>query len=339
MNILLTGGAGYIGSHTAVLLLEAGHQVFIIDNFCNSNVLTIHAIEKITKKAVAYVDGDIRDTNLLIDTLQSNKVEAVIHFAGLKAVGESAIVPLQYYANNVQGTISLLQAMQACEVNKIVFSSSATVYGNPKYLPIDEDHPTAPTNPYGQTKLQIEQILKDLCHADKNLSVANLRYFNPVGAHESGLIGESPKGIPNNLMPFIAQVAAGKLEMLSIFGSDYPTPDGTGVRDYIHVMDLAQGHLNALSYLEGHKGMLTVNLGTGLGYSVLDLIKAFECQSDIKIAYQITSRRTGDIASCYANAHKAKSILNWSANYSLGQMCESAWKWQQSSVAGHGVSA
>lgn len=330
MNILLTGGAGYIGSHSAVLLLEAGHQVVIFDNFCNSNVSTIVAIESIAGKALHNVEGDIRNTKLLKDTLISNKIDAVIHFAGLKAVGESSKFPLQYYANNVQGTISLLEATQECGVDKIVFSSSATVYGDPQYLPIDEAHPTTPTNPYGQTKLQIEQILQDVCKADKNFRVANLRYFNPVGAHDSGLIGENPKGIPNNLMPFVSQVAVGKLEILSIYGDDYQTPDGTGVRDYIHIMDLAKGHLSALDYLKDHKGMLTVNLGTGSGYSVLELIKAFERQGNLKIPYQIVGRRFGDIASCYANAEKAKSKLNWSARYSLDEMCASAWKWQRS---------
>ena len=329
MNILLTGGAGYIGSHTAVLLQEAGHQVIIFDNFCNSEPSVITAIEKITGKGVTFVEGDIRNTNLLSETLKSYKIEAVIHFAGLKAVSESSKNPLEYYANNVQGAISLLQAMQGCSVTKLVFSSSATVYGDPQYLPIDEAHPVAPINPYGQTKLHIEQILQNLCKADKNLSVANLRYFNPVGAHFSGLIGENPRDIPNNLMPFITQVAVGKQRMLSIYGDDYTTHDGTGVRDYIHVMDLAQGHLCALDYLKGNLGMITINLGSGSGYSVHDLIKAFERQSGKKISYKIAPRRLGDVAACYANVDRAKFFLNWKPVYSLDEMCKSAWKWQQ----------
>jgi len=330
MNILLTGGAGYIGSHTAVLLLNAGHQVFIVDNFCNSHVSTISAIEKITGKEFTCVEGDVRDTNLISGLLKTRKIEAVIHFAGLKAVGESSENPLAYYANNVQGTISLLQGMQECGVVKLVFSSSATVYGDPQYLPIDEVHPTAPTNPYGQTKLQIEQILQDICKADKTLRVANLRYFNPVGAHESGLIGENPRGTPNNLMPLVSQVASGKQKSLSVYGNDYPTPDGTGVRDYIHIMDLAQGHLSALDFLKNNEGMSTFNLGTGSGYSVFELIKAFERQNGEKIPFEIALRRPGDIASCYANVDKAKLALNWNPQYSLDQMCASEWQWQQS---------
>jgi len=330
MNILLTGGAGYIGSHTAVLLLNAGHKVFIVDNFCNSHASTISIIEKITEKTLPYLEGDIRDTNLIIELLESRKIEAVVHLAGLKSVGESAERPLEYYANNVQGSISLLQAIQASGVDKLVFSSSATVYGSPQYLPIDEMHPTAPTNPYGQTKLQIEQILQDICWANKNFRVANLRYFNPVGAHESGLIGENPIGIPNNLMPFVAQVAAGKQKSLSVFGGDYPTADGTGVRDYIHVMDLAEGHMAALDFLNNNQGMSTFNLGTGSGHSVLEVVRTFESKSGKKIPFQIVPRRAGDIASCYADAKKANLILNWSSKYSLDDMCLSAWRWQQS---------
>jgi UDP-glucose 4-epimerase len=330
MNILLTGGSGYIGSHTAVLLLNAGHKVFIVDNFCNSHASTISIIEKITEKTLPYLEGDIRDTNLIIELLESRKIEAVVHLAGLKSVGESAERPLEYYANNVQGSISLLQAMQASGVDKLVFSSSATVYGSPQYLPIDEMHPTAPTNPYGQTKLQIEQILQDICWANKNFRVANLRYFNPVGAHESGLIGENPIGIPNNLMPFVAQVAAGKQKSLSVFGGDYPTADGTGVRDYIHVMDLAEGHMAALDFLNNNQGMSTFNLGTGSGHSVLEVVRTFESKSGKKIPFQIVPRRAGDIASCYADAKKANLILNWSSKYSLDDMCLSAWRWQQS---------
>ncbi len=330
MNILLTGGAGYIGSHTAILLLSAGHQVFIVDNFCNSHVSAISAIETISGKKITSIETDIRNTGRLIQFLKSEGIEAIVHLAGLKAVGESAINPLEYYANNVQGAISLLQAMQACGVDKLVFSSSATVYGNPQYLPIDEMHPTAPTNPYGQTKLQIEQILQDICRANKNFRVANLRYFNPVGAHESGLIGENPKGIPNNLMPFVSQVAAGKQKSLFVFGDDYPTVDGTGVRDYIHVMDLAEGHMAALDFLNNNLGMSTFNLGTGSGHSVLEVVRAFESKSGKKIPYQIEPRRIGDIASCYADVKKANLNLKWSSKYSLDDMCLSAWNWQKS---------
>jgi UDP-glucose 4-epimerase len=330
VNILLTGGAGYIGSHTAILLLSAGHQVFIVDNFCNSHVSAISAIETISGKKITSIETDIRNTGRLIQFLKSEGIEAIVHLAGLKAVGESAINPLEYYANNVQGAISLLQAMQACGVDKLVFSSSATVYGNPQYLPIDEMHPTAPTNPYGQTKLQIEQILQDICRANKNFRVANLRYFNPVGAHESGLIGENPKGIPNNLMPFVSQVAAGKQKSLFVFGDDYPTVDGTGVRDYIHVMDLAEGHMAALDFLNNNLGMSTFNLGTGSGHSVLEVVRAFESKSGKKIPYQIEPRRIGDIASCYADVKKANLNLKWSSKYSLDDMCLSAWNWQKS---------
>ena len=330
MNILLTGGAGYIGSHTAVLLLNEGYQVSIVDNFCNSHISTVSSVEKITGKKLTCIKGDVRDTKLLVETLHSKRIDSVIHFAGLKSVGESAVSPLEYYANNVQGSISLLKAMQECDVNALVFSSSATVYGSPQYLPIDEAHPMAPTSPYGQTKLQIEQILQDVCGANKQFRVANLRYFNPVGAHESGLIGENPRGTPNNLMPFVSQVAIGRQEALSVYGDDYDTPDGTGVRDYIHVMDLAQGHLSALNYLNKNVGIATFNLGTGSGHSVLDLINAFERQSGKKIHYKITPRRVGDISTCYANADKAKAILNWIPRYSLDQMCISAWNWQKS---------
>jgi UDP-glucose 4-epimerase len=311
-------------------MLNAGHKVSILDNFSNSHASTISVIEKITEKILTCIDGDIRDTKLIIELLESRKIEAVVHLAGLKSVGESAERPLEYYANNVQGSISLLQAMQACGVNKLVFSSSATVYGNPQYLPIDEMHPSSPTNPYGQTKLQIEQILQDICWANKNFRVANLRYFNPVGAHESGLIGENPKGIPNNLMPFVSQVAAGKQKSLSIFGGDYPSADGTGVRDYIHVMDLAEGHMAALDFLNNNLGMSTFNLGTGSGHSVLEVVRAFESKSGKKIPYQIEPRRIGDIATCYADVKKANLNLKWSSKYSLDDMCLSAWKWQQS---------
>ena len=330
MNILLTGGTGYIGSHVAVVLNKGGHSVVLLDNFCNSQKVVLGQLKKILGKTFSFFEGDVRDLKLIIELLQTKKIDAVIHLAGLKSVGESSNNPLEYYSNNVQGAISLLQAMQECHVGKLVFSSSATVYGNPQYLPIDEEHPTAPINPYGRTKLQVEQILQDVCNADKNFRVTSLRYFNPVGADESGLIGENPKGIPNNLMPFLTQVSAGKQKWLSIYGDDYSTPDGTGVRDYIHVTDLALGHLSALNFLKNNKGMSTFNLGAGFGYSVLDLIEAFQRQSGKKIPYKIAPRREGDIATCYANIDKAKLILNWSPQYSLDDMCASAWKWQQS---------
>ncbi len=331
LNILLTGGSGYIGSHTAVALTDAGHRIFIFDNYCNSSAETIHKIQAITAQPITVVRGDIRDTALLQQTLETHQIDAVIHFAGLKAVGESAVIPLDYYANNVQGTISLLQAMQAAShaPRALVFSSSATVYGDPQYLPIDEAHPTHATNPYGRTKLHIEEILADLARSDASWQIACLRYFNPVGAHASGLIGENPNGLPNNLMPFVAQVAIGKLKQLKVFGDDYDTPDGTGVRDYIHVLDLAEGHLAALNYLGSHAGMHTFNLGTGRGYSVLEMIRAFEAASGRTVPFTIAPRRPGDIASCYASTALASKALKWNASRDLKAMCESSWKFQQ----------
>ena len=341
LNILLTGGTGYIGSHTAVVLQQAGHRVCIYDNFCNSAPAVSQTLEKITGQPFKTIQGDIRDTALLQQTLESNHIDAVIHFAGLKAVGESATIPIDYYANNVQGTISLLQAMQAAsnQPRTFVFSSSATVYGDPQYLPIDESHPTKATNPYGRTKLHIEEILVDLARADSSWHIACLRYFNPVGAHPSGLIGENPNGIPNNLMPFVAQVAVGKLKQLNVFGNDYDTPDGTGVRDYIHVMDLAEGHLAALNYLgrsvdtdadtDAATNIHTFNLGTGRGYSVLEMIKAFESASGQSVPFHIAPRRTGDIASCYASTALAAEQLGWTATRDLQAMCESSWRFQQ----------
>ena len=332
LNILLTGGSGYIGSHTCVVLHEAGHRVFIYDNFCNSDRSAVQKLATITGQPVITIEGDIRDTALLRQTIDTHRIDAVIHFAGLKAVGESARLPLDYYANNVHGTISLLQAMQtaARQPRMLVFSSSATVYGDPQYLPIDESHPTAATNPYGRTKLHIEEILSDLARADSSWRIACLRYFNPVGAHPSGLIGENPNGLPNNLMPFVAQVAVGKLNQLQVFGDDYETPDGTGVRDYIHVMDLAEGHLAALSYLGDHAGLHTFNLGTGRGYSVLEMIRAFESASGRAVPFKIAPRRVGDIASCYASTALAAEQLGWSASRALKEMCESSWKFQNS---------
>lgn len=337
LNILLTGGSGYIGSHTAVVLQEAGHRVFIYDNFCNSDPAVSQTLQKITGQPFKTIQGDIRDTALLQQTLETQHIDAVIHFAGLKAVGESATIPVDYYSNNVQGTISLLQAMQAAsnQPKTLVFSSSATVYGDPQYLPIDESHPTRATNPYGRTKLHIEEILGDLGRADNTWRIACLRYFNPVGAHESGLIGENPNGIPNNLMPFVAQVAVGKLKQLNVFGDDYDTPDGTGVRDYIHVMDLAEGHLAALNYLgrsvvaDSATNIHTFNLGTGRGYSVLEMVKAFESASGRSVPFHIAPRRAGDIASCYASTALAAEQLGWTAKRELQAMCDSSWHFQQ----------
>ena len=332
MNILLTGGAGYIGSHTAVVLAQAGHRVVLYDNYSNSKPTVVQRLQDILGKPLKAIEGDVRDTELLTSVLKEEQIDAVIHFAGLKAVGESSQKPIAYYSANVQGTISLLQAMERAQIYRIVFSSSACVYGDPQYLPIDEAHPTVPTNPYGRNKLQIEQLLQDVAQSDvgkqARWQIANLRYFNPVGAHVSGLIGEDPQGIPNNLMPFVAQVAVGKLPQLQVFGNDYPTPDGTGVRDYIHVMDLAQGHLAALDYLNEHYGFNTFNLGTGQGYSVLQMVHAFERASGNTIAYQMQGRRAGDIASCYAKADKALQELHWHTERNLEDMCASAWKWQ-----------
>lgn len=330
MNLLLTGGAGYIGSHTAVVLMQAGHNIIVYDNFCNSSKAVIERLESVVGKKITTVEGDVRNTKLLTEVIKNFSIEAVIHFAGLKAVGESVQMPLAYYENNVQGTLSLLRAMAEQGVKNIVFSSSATVYGDPQYLPIDEAHPLAPTNPYGRTKLQIEQILEDQCSADPEFRVVNLRYFNPVGAHSSGLLGENPQGVPNNLMPFIARVAAGQLEELSVFGNDYPTIDGTGIRDYIHVMDLAEGHESALNFLSDAVGFTTFNLGTGIGHSVMQMLTAYEKECGKKLPYQIVERRSGDIASCYANPKNAKTLLGWEAKRGLKEMCTDSWRWQKS---------
>lgn len=329
MNILLTGGAGYIGSHTAVALIDAGHRVVIYDNLCNCSISTIDRIEKIANKKVDFIRGDIRDAELLKLTLARYSIDAVIHFAGLKAVGESVAMPLEYYENNVGGTMVLLSAMNELQIKNLVFSSSATVYGDPQYLPIDEAHPLGPTNPYGRTKLQIEQILEDVSKSDPDWKIVNLRYFNPVGAHPSGLLGEDPQGVPNNLMPFIAQVADGELAELNVFGDRYETIDGTGVRDYIHVMDLADGHISALKFLESVKGFESFNLGTGNGFSVLQMIEVYEKACGKKIPYQVVENRPGDIASCYASSHKANQMLNWKALRTLDDMCASSWFFQQ----------
>lgn len=334
MNVLLTGGTGYIGSHTAVVLSRLGHEVALYDNLSNSSDAVLDRLAQITGKRIPFVRGDVRDTELLARTLASHHIDAVIHFAGLKAVGESVLKPVDYYANNVQGTINLLQAMQSAQVKTIVFSSSATVYGEPNYLPLDENHPTSAANPYGRSKLHIEEMLSDIAAARPDWRVACLRYFNPVGAHESGLIGERPSGVPNNLMPYIAQVAAGERSCLSVFGGDYPTEDGTGVRDYIHVMDLAEGHAAALNFLSQTPGWHAINLGTGQGYSVLDMVRAFEKASGCRVPYQIVPRRVGDVAAYYANPNKANERLNWNAVRSLGDMCTSTWHFQQCESSG-----
>ena len=329
MKLLLTGGTGYIGSHTAVVLSQAGHEVVLLDNFSNSKQAVLGRLETILGHALPFVQADVRDTSQVTQALQTHGIQAVVHFAGLKAVGESVAQPLNYFANNVQGTLSLLQAMQAAQVHQLVFSSSATVYGEPQYLPLDEQHPTSATNPYGRTKLHIEEMLHDLSASNPAWRIACLRYFNPVGAHDSGLIGEDPNGIPNNLMPFVAQVAAGLRPAVQVFGNDYDTPDGTGVRDYIHVMDLAQGHLAALHFLQAQTGWHAINLGTGQGHSVLEMVKALEAASGKPVAYNIVPRRPGDVASCYAKVDKAQTWLNWQASRGLPQMCEDAWRAQQ----------
>lgn len=330
MNILLTGGTGYIGSHAAVVLTEAGHQVVLYDNLCNSKASVVERLHQITGKQLPFIQGDIRDTQLLTQTLQRYQIEAVMHFAGLKAVGESVEKPVEYFDNNVGCTISLIKAMLACNIKTLVFSSSATVYGEPQYLPIDENHPTSAINPYGRTKLHIEEMLKDLAQSDPSWRIACLRYFNPVGAHESGLIGEDPLGLPNNLMPYIASVAAGNLPYLNVFGKDYATPDGTGVRDYIHVMDLAEGHMAALQNLERQsKSIDYFNLGTGNGISVLELVAEFEAVCGRTVSYQFRARRDGDVSSVFASVNKAQQILKWNAERSLTSMCLDTWSFQQ----------
>jgi UDP-glucose 4-epimerase len=333
LSILLTGGAGFIASHTITVLAASGRNVVLYDNFCNSDRSVLDRLQQITGRSTSFVEGDIRDTQGLADTIRQHGCTSVIHFAGLKAVGESVQKPIDYYANNVQGTVSLLQAMQQTGVKTLVFSSSATVYGSPQYLPLDELHPTSATNPYGRSKLQIEEILADVAVSDPAMRLCCLRYFNPVGAHPSGLIGEDPRGIPNNLMPYVAKVAAGELPSLGVFGNDYDTPDGTGVRDYIHVMDLAEGHLAALNFLQHQAGWHAINLGTGQGYSVLDMVRAFERASGRPVAYEIKPRRAGDVASCYANPAKAAALLGWKATRGLEEMCDSTWRWQQRKAA------
>ena len=330
-TILVTGGAGYIGSHTCVELLDAGYGVVVVDNLCNSKADTLDRVQGITGKALTFVEADLRDLDALDKLFSEHSLNAVIHFAGLKAVGESVENPLAYYENNVTGSLNLLQAMDNHDIRNIVFSSSATVYGDPASLPITEDFPVSPTNPYGRTKLIIEEILQDLHSSDQRWKCAILRYFNPVGAHKSGKIGEDPNGIPNNLMPYISQVAAGKLEKLFVFGDDYPTKDGTGVRDYIHVVDLAIAHIKALEKLAESPKILIVNLGTGQGYSVLEMVETFEEASGRRVPYQIIPRRPGDIATCYADSTLAKKELDWIAKRNLLEMCEDTWRWQLNS--------
>jgi len=334
--ILVTGGAGYIGSHTCVELLDAGHEVTVFDNFCNSSPESLRRVARITGKAPRVVEGDIRDGAALRRALAASGAAAVIHFAGLKAVGESVDQPLAYYDNNVVGTLRLLEAMREAAVRTLVFSSSATVYGDPQRLPLTEDHPLSATNPYGRSKLMIEEILRDLHRSDASWRISLLRYFNPVGAHASGLIGEDPRGMPNNLMPFVAQVAVGKREVLNVWGDDYPTPDGTGVRDYIHVVDLARGHLKALERLQRHAECLAVNLGTGTGYSVLEMVRAFAAASGRPVPYQVAARRAGDIAACYADPARALQLLGWKAEHGLQAMCEDGWRWQSANPQGFG---
>ncbi|SCZ86889.1 UDP-galactose-4-epimerase [Nitrosomonas mobilis] len=336
MMILVTGGAGYIGSHTCVELLNEGHQVTVFDNFSNSQPEVLARVERITGKQMQLFEGDIRDRAALSAVLRQSDASAVIHFAGLKAVGESVVQPLAYYDHNVVGTIRLLEAMTEHGLKTLVFSSSATVYGDPQYLPLTEDHPLSATNPYGQTKLVIENMLRDLYTSDPTWHISILRYFNPVGAHASGLIGESPQGVPNNLMPFVAQVAAGKREFLNVWGRDYATPDGTGVRDYVHVVDLALGHLAALKHLQTGTQCVAVNLGTGVGYSVLDMVRAFEQASGKQVAFRILPRRPGDVAACYADPAHSKALLGWQAKRDLQTMCQDAWRWQSSNPNGYG---
>ncbi|WP_423799422.1 UDP-glucose 4-epimerase GalE [Neobacillus sp. SAB-20_R2A] len=337
MSILITGGAGYIGSHTCVELLNAGYEIIVIDDFSNSKPDSINRVKEITGKEYKFYEINILNRNALEDVFSSNHIEGVIHFAGLKAVGESISTPLRYYHNNISGTLNLCEVMNKYDVKKLVFSSSATVYGIPERVPISEDFLLGATNPYGRTKLMIEEVLRDLYAADNSWSIALLRYFNPIGAHESGLIGEDPNGIPNNLMPFITQVAAGKLNELQVFGNDYPTIDGTGVRDYIHVVDLAAGHLKALEKIRLSNGVEAYNLGTGRGYSVLELHSAFEKTSGRKIPYKIVDKRPGDIAVCYADPQKAKSELGWAAKRGIEEMCRDSWRWQQKNPHGYKV--
>ncbi|MEA3187530.1 MAG: UDP-glucose 4-epimerase [Chthoniobacter sp.] len=334
MRILVTGGAGYIGSHTCIALLEAGHDVLVLDNLSNSKEESLRRVQEIAGRAVEFHRVDLLERAALEQAFNNAKIDAVIHFAGLKAVGESVRIPLRYYQNNLTGTFNLCEVMAEAGCRNLVFSSSATVYGDPHTVPILEDFPLSATNPYGRTKLMLEQVLHDVQAADPTWSIALLRYFNPVGAHASGRLGEDPNGLPNNLMPFVAQVAVGKLPELSVYGNDYPTPDGTGVRDYIHVVDLALGHVRALEKLRSSPGVVTYNLGTGRGYSVLEMIAAFEKASGKKIQHKIVARRPGDIAACYAHPEKAERELGWRAERGIDEMCADTWRWQSQNPSG-----
>ncbi len=335
MKILVTGGAGYIGSHTCIELLNEGHEVVVVDNLSNSKEESLRRVQELTGKSLSFHKVDLRDKAALDAVFKGAAIDSVVHFAGLKAVGESVSIPLSYYDNNISGTLVLCEVMAANGVKNIVFSSSATVYGDPQTVPITEDFPLSATNPYGRSKLFVEDILSDIHVSDNTWNVALLRYFNPVGAHVSGRIGEDPNDIPNNLMPYVSQVAIGKLESLSVFGDDYPTPDGTGVRDYIHVVDLALGHVKALEKLTTNPGVVIYNLGTGNGYSVLDMVKAFEKASGKTVAYKIVDRRSGDIAVCYANPAKAKQDIGWEATRGIEEMCNDAWRWQSDNPNGY----
>ncbi len=337
MSILVTGGAGYIGSHTCVELLNQGYDVVVVDNLANSSKKSLERVEEITGKKLTFYEADLLDRNAMEKIFEKEDIDSVIHFAGLKAVGESVSKPIEYYYNNITGTLILCDVMRNHGVKNIVFSSSATVYGDPAFVPITEECPKGKiTNPYGQTKSMLEQILTDIHTSDPEWNVILLRYFNPIGAHKSGKIGEDPKGIPNNLLPYVAQVAVGKLKCLGVFGNDYDTPDGTGVRDYIHVVDLAQGHVKAIEKIKENKGVLVYNLGPGKGYSVLDVVHAFEKACGKKINYEIKARRPGDIATCYADPAKAKAELGWEAKYGIDEMCADSWRWQSSNPNGYG---
>lgn len=335
MNVLLTGGAGYIGSHTAVELIEAGHNVIIVDDFSNSNPKVLGRLREITRKDILCYEMDVADELGMDKVFEENKIDAVIHFAGFKAVGESVRKPLEYYENNLKTTFNLIHKMKKYDVKNLVFSSSATVYGLAEIVPLKEEMPTWCTNPYGWTKFMNERILMDISNAMPELSIVLLRYFNPIGAHHSGLIGENPNGIPNNLMPYISQVAVGKLEKLNVFGNDYETKDGTGVRDYIHVVDLARGHVKAIEYANENKGVEIFNLGTGVGYSVLEMVEAFKKVNEVDVPYEITARRPGDIAVCYADSSRAKEKLGWIAEKNLEDMCRDTWNWQKNNPLGY----
>ena len=336
MNVLVTGGAGYIGSHTCVELLNSGYGVIVIDNLCNSNPKSLDRVQELTGKSLTFYEGDVRDEALLTKIFASHEIGCVIHFAGLKAVGESVAKPWEYYDNNLNSTLVLTKVMKKAGMKKIIFSSSATVYTAGSEMPLREESPTGGcTNPYGWTKYMTEQILGGMAHADKDWSIVLLRYFNPIGAHESGRIGEDPRGVPNNLMPFVTQVAVGRREYLSVFGNDYDTPDGTGVRDYIHVVDLAKGHVAAVKYAADHTGCEVFNLGTGTGYSVLDMVHAFQEVNDVAVPYKIVERRPGDIATCYADPAKSRDVLGWTAEKTLKDMCRDAWKWQKENPRGY----